>query len=76
VLRVTLELLPAGPTGQREKIGQVDISNVAEMNDLSHYYLETIKGGRLHTAMLLGHRRADGPWVLVSKALDVLGWGR
>lgn len=76
MLRVTLERLPAGPNGHREKIGQVDISNVSEMNDLATYHVVSQKLGRDHSAMVIGHDKRKNPWTLVAKALDVLGWGR
>jgi hypothetical protein len=76
MLRVTLELLPADIDGRRETVGHVDIANVAEMDGVGTYHVTGKKLGRAHSAMLLGHRKSDGPWVLVAKALDALGWGR
>lgn len=77
MLRLTLERLPAGPGGEREKIGHIDISNVSEMNGIAsyHVYGDKLKLGRAHSAMLLGHRKSDGPWELAAKALRVLGFG-
>lgn len=78
-LRVTLEVVPFGKEGKKFKIGHMDISNMGTYDGKDYEYSakQFTEDGELKIESVdgsLAHRRDDGPWWLVRKALQLKGF--
>ncbi len=66
MLRVTVELLPAGDGSRRRKLATVDIANVSGLAPISDYEVRTRIDGKERVAIVRKHRRSDG-WLMLLK---------
>jgi len=75
MLRVTVELIPAGNSGKKRTIRTMEISNVTDLADISDYRV-VVTGERSsdrREAVVRGHeRRSWGAWRLVYRAIRAL----
>lgn len=63
---VTVEVWPGGRVLHRRVIGTLNIGNVSQLADVSDYKC-VLDGSK--EFKVKGHRRSDGAWALVRKAL-------
>lgn len=75
MLRVTIEMIPAGDPTKKRTIRVMEIANMTDLSDLSDYKI-TATGERSsdkRVGTVRGHeRRRWGPWKLVDKAIRAL----
>ena len=73
-LRVILQVIPFGDEDQPREIGRLDIFNKGELSEGFHRYgvidFTTKQEGMFNEEIF--HRRENGPWALVAKALNRL----
>lgn len=65
-LRVIVQIVPFGDEERVREIGRLDISNTTYVGTSENEY------GNVCDYVVRGHRRSDGFWPLVRKALDAL----
>ncbi len=70
MLVVTVEVWPGGDVLRRHVIGTMNLANVSELDEVSNY--EGCLDGA-HSFTVRRHRRSDGAWSLVRKALKAAG---
>jgi len=75
MLKVTIELIPAGDPAKKRIIRVMEIANTTNLSDLSDYKV-TATGERSsdrREGVVRGHERLRwGPWRLVDKAIRAL----
>lgn len=81
MLRVTVEVVPGGDDRRAEKIGSIEIENVADLEEVPLEevpdYVAVLFGGdgREHNrCSVSGHRRSDGWQMLVVRVLGAFGY--
>jgi hypothetical protein len=68
VLRVTVELWPAGDDRRAVVLHRLDIWNESEsLPDVSDYGYATGRGSEARHGRVLGHRRSAGAWKLIAR---------
>ena len=63
-LRVTVEIVPFGDESLKREIGRLNISNITYDRTRENEY------GEISDYIVKGHRRSDGFWELVRKAIE------
>lgn len=73
-LRVILQIVPHGDEDQVREVGRLDISNIGYVGFGNHEYTlrPYVDGERQKVAATVYHRRTEGPWNLVLRALKEL----
>lgn len=73
-LRVTVEIVPLGDESRKRELGRMDISNITydrtkenEYGEIADYIVRS-EGRSAYNVR--GHRRSNGFWTLVRKALN------
>lgn len=66
MLVVTVEVWPGGNVLRRRVIGTMNLANISELADVSDY--EGFLDGK--PVEVKGHRRDDGAWKLVHRAVE------
>jgi hypothetical protein len=69
MMRVVVEVLPAGDRSRRRTLATVDIANVTGLSPISDYEVRTRINGEDRVAFVKGHRRSDGWRALLKRAL-------
>lgn len=75
MLRVTIEVIPAGNPQKKRTVRVLDISNLTDLADSSDYSVVAIgeSAASKKEGIVRGHRRLKwGPWKLVAKAIHTL----
>jgi hypothetical protein len=76
MLRVTVELVPAGNQAKKRVIGVMEIASASDLADRSDYHVVSLgsSASSRKTGTVRGHERLKwGPWKLVAKAIKALG---
>jgi hypothetical protein len=76
MLRITVELVPAGREHAKRVLATADVANISGLADVSDYAVEVETAGRLEPwqpawerrGMVAGHDRRQSVWALVAKA--------
>lgn len=67
-LRVIVQIIPYGDESRMKEIGRLNISNVGPVPQPDTYAYRIVDGGT-EWVDFVTHKRADGFWVLIHKAL-------
>ena len=71
MLVVRVELWPGGRPDHPTTIAVAGIANVSGLAPVSSYLTVVVDdSGDTHSALVADHRRADGPWPLVARAVS------
>lgn len=65
----TLTVHPGGDASRAHQIGRLEIANVSQLADVSDYSVMMVEPERVRMVEVRGHRRADGAWPLVRRAI-------
>lgn len=71
MLVVRVEVWPGGDEKRRREIDRIEIGNVSNLAPVSDYEVRRDRA----TAMVRGHERSAGAWLLIRRAMGVLGLG-
>ena len=76
MLRVTVELVPAGNPTKKRVLGVMEIANASDLADRSDYHVVALgaSASSRKIGTVRGHERLKwGPWKLIVKAIRALG---
>jgi hypothetical protein len=80
MLRITVDLHPAGVSELRRTVGTMTIANVTNLSDVSDYHINATEGPNPLTGLpaktcvckVCGHQRRQSVWALIAAAIAAL----